>query len=544
MVKIKSSLLLSLVSASLLTLSWPTWGFPFLIFFGLIPLFFIENNIRNDNKSSKRLRLFFYTYLAFLLWNLGTTWWIVNSTVFGMVFANLCNALFYAIIFQLFYWANSKTKTKLAYIFFICLWLGFEKLHLNWDLSWPWLNLGNVFSEWFSLIQWYEFTGAFGGTLWILILNLCIYEIIRKINYKLNPKIIVKKFAVPFLILVIPCLVSLVIYNKPLKQTEDVKVLLLQPNIDSYSEKYSQTNSEFLDLLIEMTNEELSNGYDLVVTPETFFAEGNGEPLDYFPLTEIHNDILSYLNNFPQTQLLSGFQFYRTYKSDIRPTASSEPIEEGLWADFYNSAMDVQWGFPVEYYHKSKLVVGVENIPFKGIIRPLLGDVLIDLGGTVASRATQKERSVFTHGMKNIITGPIICYESIYGEFLIGYVRKGANLLAVLTNDSWWGKTPGHKQLLSYTRLRSIETRRDIVRSANTGISAIIDSKGRIKSHLEYDKKGILAGNASTNDIITFYVKYGDYIFRISFLVLMLITIHLLSVEIKKFKFKRSDPKK
>ncbi|MCY4297778.1 MAG: apolipoprotein N-acyltransferase [Flavobacteriaceae bacterium] len=540
---VKSPLFASLCSAILLILCWPTWGIPIWSFFALIPLFIIEDRIRKDHKSFKKLRFFLLCYLTFLLWNLGTTWWIVNATVFGMVFAVLCNSLFFALLFLFFYWAKSRSSPKLAYLFLISLWLCFEKLHLHWDLSWPWLNLGNVFSEWIWMIQWYEFTGVFGGTLWILILNVWFYEVFKKVSLEFDVKKMVKQSIFPISFIFIPCLISLFMYTRSENQVEEVRVLLLQPNIDSYDDKYSQSNLEFLDLLAEMTYQELSNGYDIVVTPETYFAEGNGEPMEHFPLSDIYNHLLNYLSAYPNTQLLSGFQFYRTYKTQQRPHLSSHWLRDSLWVDFYNSAIDLQWGFPVEYYHKSKLVVGVENLPFKKIIRPLFGDALINLGGTIVSRTTQKDRSVFSHGTKRINSGPIICYESIYGEFVTGYIRNGANLLAVLTNDSWWGKTPGHKQLLSYTRLRAIETRRNIIRSANTGISAIIDSKGRITSQLDYNQKGILTGRAYTSDKKTFYVTYGDYLYRISGLVLLLIALHLFSIELKKINFRKKNAK-
>src|SRR5690606_6469889 len=169
-------------------------------------------------------------------------------------------------------------------------------------------------------------------------------------------------------------------------------------------------------------------------------------------------------------------------------------------------------------YIKSKLVVGVENFPFKSFLEPILGNVMIDLGGTVAMRATQKERSVFVNDIKNVNAAPIICYESIYGEFVTDYVKKGADFLAIITNDAWWSDTQGHEQHLSYARLRAIETRKSVARSANTGISAFINEKGEIVKQLGYLKKGTLTAEITTNDKQTFYVKYGDYIARISIL--------------------------
>ena len=110
---------------------------------------------------------------------------------------------------------------------------------------------------------------------------------------------------------------------------------------------------------------------------------------------------------------------------------------------------------------------------------------------------------------------PIICYESVYGEFVTEYVRAGATVLAIMTNDAWWGNTPGHKQHMAYARLRAIETRRPIVRSANTGISGFISPLGQVTSQLDYDRKGVLTKSVTPQTKTTLYVQYGDYIFRL-----------------------------
>ncbi len=146
---------------------------------------------------------------------------------------------------------------------------------------------------------------------------------------------------------------------------------------------------------------------------------------------------------------------------------------------------------------------------------------MLDLGGTVAMKTTQENRGVFWSADKRFKTGPIICYESVYGEFVTGYVRNDANFLSIITNDAWWGETQGHKQHLSLARLRAIETRRGVARSANTGISAFINQKGEIISSLAYNSKGALAGSLFLNEKYTFYVQYGDFIYRIALFVLI-----------------------
>ena len=167
-------------------------------------------------------------------------------------------------------------------------------------------------------------------------------------------------------------------------------------------------------------------------------------------------------------------------------------------------------------------------MPYKSFFKPLLGEFMLDLGGTVSSRATQNKRTVFTHSAEGSKIAPIICYESIYGEFVTEYARNGAQFFSILTNDAWWGNTQGHKQLLSYARLRAIENRRTIARSANTGISAFIDAQGRMSTSLGYEEQGALKGSVGLNSELTFYSKHGDYIARFSkysFVILLILSL-------------------
>ena len=97
-------------------------------------------------------------------------------------------------------------------------------------------------------------------------------------------------------------------------------------------------------------------------------------------------------------------------------------------------------------------------------------------------------------------------------------MKEGAQFLAIMTNDAWWGNTQGHKQHLNYARLRAIENRRSIARSANTGISALINQKGEIEKELGYGLKGTLKGTINSSDTITFYTQYGDYIPKLAFI--------------------------
>jgi apolipoprotein N-acyltransferase len=187
-----------------------------------------------------------------------------------------------------------------------------------------------------------------------------------------------------------------------------------------------------------------------------------------------------------------------------------------------------------EYYHKSILVPGIEMQFFNGP-GMMLGRILPYLGGNRWGYGSQEERTVFTHPRTGSKAAPIICYESVFGSFVTGYVRKGANLLFIITNDGWWKNTNGYRQHLSYASLRAIETRRPVARCGNTGISCFINIKGRIRNETGWYTEAVLKGTVIPEKKITFYVKYGDYLMRISlFMSILLILYTFIAIPARK----------
>jgi apolipoprotein N-acyltransferase len=128
----------------------------------------------------------------------------------------------------------------------------------------------------------------------------------------------------------------------------------------------------------------------------------------------------------------------------------------------------------------------------------------------------------------------VICYESVFGEYVTEYIKKGSNLIFVITNDGWWGDTPGHRQHFTFSRLRAIETRRSIARSANTGISAFIDQRGDAFQVTRYWEPDVIRQTINANDKMTFYVRYGDYIGRLSSFVAIVLVLIAMSFRLKR----------
>ena len=498
-----SNLFKSILSAVLLTFAWPINGFSILIFFAFVPLLQVLYN--KPTKKSKKTTAFFF--LTFFLWNLGISWWIWNASPVGMWFAVIVNSWLMTIVFMATRIVIRRISHHAGLLFLTTFWMSFELLHLHWDFSWPWFQLGNVFSETTSWIQRYEYTGMFGGSLWVWVVNILFFQAFR------GTSIAFRKLALGVVAIAIPVSISLFIYSNHKPQNNPtIEVLIAQPNIDPYEEKFAANDLEQSKALFELIMPKLTPTTDLILAPETYFTEGFGSYLPSFKSSSLYQNIQEQINQIGTVQLMTGIQFYEVYSESDKTKTSNQYGSQ--WVDFYNSAF-LSGTDPLQVYHKSKLVVGVENLPYKQFIEPLLGNIMLDLGGTVRSRATGAERSVFQLHNKTKVA-PIICYESVYGSFISGFVRNGAEFLAVMTNDAWWGTTPGHRQLLSYTKLRSIETRLPIIRSANSGISAVIDTYGEVTQQIPYSERGVMYSAITPQKQITFYVLYGDYIARLS----------------------------
>lgn len=526
---------LSLISALLLSISWPTYGIPFFIFFAFVPLLLMEQEISKFSKIHKKgWAVFGLTYLAFFIWNVVTTGWLYhaknpdgNNSLLAVAIPVIVNSLLMSLVFQLYYWYKKVRGTYFGLVFFVAIWLSFERFHLNWEFTWPWLNLGNAFSEYPQLIQWYDTIGATGGSFWILLINVFAFYTLRIWQAGRIRKDLVKNISILVAIIVLPLLISIYKYNSyQEKPVGEVTTLLLQPKLDPYTEKYSKDSLQILGELLTLAEENSKTKVDFFIAPETAFP-GNGSLSENgFNKSTSIAIAKEFLGKHPQSIFLTGASTHKFLFDEAYTEDYSTEIQEGVWVNSYNSALQIIPNQEVEVYHKAKLVPGVEIFPYIRYLKPILGDAMLDFGGANSSLGIDKERKVFSNRFNKAKMAPIICYESIYGEYVTDYVKNGANLLAIMTNDSWWDNTEGHKQLLSYARLRAIETRREIVRAANSGISAHINARGDILQDTFYDDRTALLVKANLLEEKSIYTKIGDLISRIAIFVLGFLIIY------------------
>lgn len=543
--KLKKNYLLALLSAFIMWLAWPphNWLAP-LLFIGLVPLLIALKNITANSDKKTGKKIFLTAGLTFLIWNTASIYWVFNSinavntgfvgTIVSLLVSLIpygLGALLMTFAFWMYYRLNTYTKNKwIGYTCLIAFYISMEYLHQTWDLAFPWMTLGNGFAGMHQIVQWYEFTGVYGGSLWILLSNILAFEAYQQIKSQKQFKL--AGFWVLWLVL--PIGYSVYQYKNYEEKSVPVNVVTVQPNIDPY-EKYGNTSAnEQLSILTKLSDSVAQTNTEYFIWPET--AIPNYADEDRIRSNSDFLQMQQFLSKYKNGTLITGIESVRFYND--KKTISAKENPNGGFYDNYNAAMQVENSASVAFYHKSKLVPGVEKMPFPKVFS-FLAPVFSKLGGSVSGWGWQEEPGVF-YARSGIGVAPVICYESIWGDWIAGSVKQGAQFIAVITNDGWWGNTSGKDQHLLYAKLRAIETRRYVVRSANTGISGFINQRGDIVKESKWWTRTALKEDINLNDEITAYVNYGDIIAKIS---IVLGLLGAAFIVISKIKEKRTRSK-
>ena len=502
--------LVPLAGAFLGALAWQDKVTGMIILTALVPfLYTFQATI--DEKAHNSL-VFLRVLPAFIILNLLTISWLRNASIAGVIYAVIANAFLMSSVFWIAAVIYNRSSSFLGYLSLLTFWIIMEYLNSNVSFLTPWLNLGNTLGNDILFIQWYDVTGATGGTLWIFLFNLALFFFIYR--FKKNAKYLVRQITVLLLILIIPAGISLLKYFKPGQVDDFSDILIVQPNIDPYTVKFSSFTFEMqLGKMLNMADMNITNETDWVILPETAID-------DPFYEKDVYNNkyylmIDSLLGNFEGVSLITGATTMRVPEDDgnDRHGNTYKRDNSGEHFEIYNTAMKVSPGQDVDFYHKSKLVPGIEK-KIRSLPDFVTEKIIPDLGGTMTGYGTQDERTVFIHPDSISMIAPVICYESVYGNFITEYIREGSNLIVIITNDGWWENTQGYKQHLMFARIRAIENRRAVARAANTGISCFIDQKGRIIKQMGWWEEGVLYHSAGLNNNIGFYASNGDFIAR------------------------------
>lgn len=514
---------LAVLSGLLMALSFPEIGNLNLIMaLAWVPLLLMESKLHNTKRAG--IKIFGLSYLAFVIYNVTTSYWIYFSDPIASFMAFLANSLLMAITFWFFYFTKKHVGAKQGYIGFVFFWLAFEYQHYNWELSHPWLTLGNVFANAPILVQWYEWTGVLGGSLWLLVSNLLVFGLI---HLKTSGGVInLRQVRTFWLVLgawmIIPISYSVIRYASYTERFDPIEVIVAQPNLDAYTEKFGPEMLgplQQLDSVFIPVSPLISEKTRIVLAPETAipfefnestFASGHRD-YDY---------IMQNMAAWNHVDLLIGASTFKYFNA--KRSVASRPSSDGRFFESFNTSVLMSKEHEPLFVHKSKLVLGVERIPFLEQL-PFLENFSMQMGGAYGTLGVENSATVLeSNGFR---FAPLICYESIYGEWVAEFVRNGAQVLFIITNDGWWRDTPGYRQHFAFARLRAVETRRSIARSANTGSSGFINQRGDVLQKSDYDVQLAMRETINLNDEITPYVLYGDMIGRISWLAAILIMI-------------------
>ena len=497
--------LLALLTGGLLTAAWPTWGIASLIFIGFVPILLLEGRISQGEKGN----LFWFSFLAFLIWNIATTWWVWNATP-AAILAWILNALFMAIVFYVFHLTKKKVCNKpWGNFILIPYWMAFELLTYLWAAKWPWLNLGNVFSTRHEWIQWYEYTGVAGGTLWILLVNILFTNIFLFFKSKETKPLLIN-VGCEVVVLLLPILISTNVYKHYEDQGSDTEVIVVQQNCDPWNEQFDhQFDAQVIQNNINLSLPLITHKTRFVVSSESAIQEGIW--LDRVKDAHAIKTLHDYVQRFPQMAFIIGGTTYEWVPEGMEDDFPSRQI--GNTNKFYychNSALLIDT-LNMQHRNKSQLTPGVEAIPeWMGFLK----NFSITMGIARGTLKTDSESKVMTFDDHKV--GAAICYESAFGEYVSSFCKKGADLLFVITNDGWWGDTPGYKQHFEFSKLRAIENRRCIARSANTGRSGFFNQRGDVLQQTQYWVPDAIRETLKANTKVTFYAKHGDYLSHIA----------------------------
>jgi apolipoprotein N-acyltransferase len=510
---IRQNIFLALISGLLLGLPWSASSLFFLVFIAWVPLLLVEAKACNDHPANA-YAIFNYAFVCFLLWNIIATWWVMQAQVVGAILIMIANSLLQALIF----WLASRVRAHLnipMLIPFALIWMGYEHFHLSWDLAWPWLNLGNALATAPKLIQWYEFTGVRGGTLWIILFNFAALKLYHTCRQR-GPGAMVPAGAVTLALLLLPIPASHLIYRSFEDKGETVNIALIQPNLDPYTEKFDPQNYvRHVAAFFKTADDLVDADTHYLLGPETLIVDQIDEkdPAS----SAYYRDLLEFRKKYPKLNILLGVHSYRKLDEENIPPGSRFNSEENFYYEAFNTALFLPAGpDPApQFYHKTRLVPLFERMPFVQYLG-FLGKYSMELGGYTGTYSRRQESTAFVSPDTAAAIKPSVCFESIFGPYISRNLPEEAGFIGMVTNDGWWKNTPGYKHHFNFSPVRAIENRRDFVRVANTGISALIDARGTVMSRTPWWEKTTLKGKVRLRRGKTFFSRHGDFLGRIS----------------------------
>lgn len=503
---------------------------PFNLALLMIPGFMLLFRISDRCNSARQVM--YYTYLPFLIWNFITTYWLIMATVAGGVAAILANAVLMTIPMAVIFNLRKSGMHPIAVSLLVAsAWVSYEFLHLRWDLSWPWLIIGNAFANFPSLVQYISITGVLGISFWVIFSANLLQNSHQteksgrdehphqnkntdafKDKVWLNPSTYrgINAYSL-ILVCTLPVMsVTYYLFSSP-ETSGEIEIVVAQPNYDSYLHNAGYDDTRVaLEELIELTDSVRTQNTKAVFWPENAVMDAVFNEPYYYPSSRL----LSISGEWG-IPIITGVTWVKNYDTD-HPRAY-RVRRDGTKYNVFNAAAGFYPDGSVVFYEKAKLVPIVERFPFVDFLARFQNN-WIDWG-EISGYGRGNE--IFNYQTGSALSPALVCYDSVFPDWARRFVLDGADYLTVITNDGWWGRTSGHIQHYDFARLRAIETRRTVVRSANNGISGMIYASGKVHSRTNYWEKTALNLVVPLHDKITIYTRFGDWIGLLSLIILI-----------------------
>lgn len=496
-----------------------------LSFIAFIPLLFASDYVLEYKRPLLAFTL--QLLIALVMFYLWAGYWILQTANLGFL---LGLALILPFLLLVPYIQFKRKGNKISALYLIAAWLTVEMIQSNFQLGSPFYNLGNNLGANPKLIQWYEFTGAAGGTLWILVANVLIYSFIKTL--KEDRKKWIQKGAVLIAVLFVPVIISSAIYYSYKERGPSVETLVVHPSTDNSDVKYRVNIYELMDIYLDIMLPELTESTEYVVLPET--AITNAGWVRDFNRNLVFNYFHEHTDSFPDLKLITGAVAYEEIPdvSKIRHYQKIPGIRYSenykTWYYTYNAALQLEKNRPPQMRVKEGLVPFQEFAPYPLII-PRLSPVGIDFQFS----PRDSNRDVFTSS-NNRRTAAIICYEVVFSKLFYDAARNGAQAFFVILNEGWYDSKKVPQQFLQLSAIKAIENRRSIAHASNMGISAFINQRGVVIDRTDSKSADFLKGEIRMNRKITFAARTGNYIERFALLTTIGLTVYWVFSYIKK----------
>ncbi|HJQ26023.1 MAG TPA: apolipoprotein N-acyltransferase [Blastocatellia bacterium] len=521
-----------LLSALLLGLSYPSYPYVRLELFAWVWMVPMLLALKPVTSFCKFVRNVYLTMLMVFVCGMS---WLVMANVLGGVLLFFIGSLVFTVPFIFFYLIRRALGWRIALWTAPLLWTSWDWLYQQTEGSFGWISIGLSQSNLNWMVQYADITGVWGITFWLTLFNVLVVMAFEE--WRATKRIWVRRVALPLgLMILLPLAYSAWVFTRAAQADKQITVLLVQPNIDPWQKMDDRAAS--LEKCIALTRHALATTKpDLIIWPET--AIPYALPHDQELKKELGPIIARW-----STPLLTGTLDLRTYAEDeARPPLLRDEQRD---FDVFNAATLLvpaadkhTVSFAGEVYHKQVLMPFLERVPFADRLPSLtrlaahFGEVQNMGRGDLATSF-----SFNTGAGQSVRVAAPICYEQLYPAKMAEFVRGGAEMFALLTNEGWWSKTHGQYQLAAFTRLRSIETRRTIARCANTGLTCLIDPLGRTYEQAPWWEARTLTGTVRLSSETSLYVRYPDYFPKACLWLSLSLLMAALAAEIGRVRMK------